>query len=139
MTIVRVWIMSTFIMSMRSLSSELLSFLVAYVLGSTKHSKEPPVYLALLERVMTADLLLGRSNHTIYLTGPTHYCWLNDDLSFLSHCGTVWPGLVPYECKNSHVLHVVYLSKTDSRVKQGLTYIINISLKTRVMLQLFHS
>jgi hypothetical protein len=88
---------------------------------------------------MTADLLLERSDQTIYLTGPTHYCWLNDDLSFLSHCGTVWPGLVPYECKNSHVLHVFYLSKTDSRVKQGLTYIINISLKTRVMLELFHS
>jgi hypothetical protein len=133
--------MSTFITLMRHLSSKLLSFPVPSAFGSTKLFKANLVYQALLERVVMADLSSDSWNQTAYSTGPTHYYFhhLNYGPSFKSHDLEIHSNLSPYECEKYDTFSIVYLFKTHFGIKQGLNYIINISLKTLLMLELSHS
>jgi hypothetical protein len=93
--------LSTSIILMRSLSNGLLSFLASSAFGSKRLSKGNLVYPATSERVVTADLCLGRSHHTAYTTGPTHYGYAFTGISFSSHDVKIAPVLEPYECKKS--------------------------------------
>ena len=132
-------IMSTFIILIRSLSSELWSFPVPSAFGSTKLFKDSLVYQALSGRVVAADLSSDSRNQAAYSTGPTHYYFLSRNFYFMSHNGSIQADLLPCECKKGDTFPVVYLPKTDFGTKQGLTYIINTSPKTRVMLMLSNS
>jgi hypothetical protein len=133
--------MSTFITLMRHLSSKLLSFPVPSAFGSTKLFKANLVYQALLERVVMADLSSDSWKQTAYSTGPTHYYFLNLNYGpfFKSHDLEIYSNLSPYECEKYDTFPIVYLFRTDFGIKQGLNYIINISLKTLLMLELSHS
>jgi hypothetical protein len=124
---------------MLSRSSELLSSPVASAFDCTKLLKANMVYLALSERVVTTDLLL---DHSAYSMGPTRYHKQPGEskpFRFMSPDCILDPTLEPYECKRSDILPVICLLKTDSGVKQGLTYIIGILPKTQEMLKLFRS
>lgn len=131
--------MSTFIILIRSLSSELWSFPVPSAFDSTKLFEDSLVYQALSGQIVAADLSSDLRNQTAYSTGSTHYYLVGTSFCFMSHDGGIQADLLPYECKKGDTFPVAYLPKADFGTKQGLTYIINTSPKTRVMLRLSHS